>query len=568
MKNLIYLLILFSSITIVSCEKALKEVPLDFYSPENSFVNKKQFESALANLYLGVRFEFYARADDATQYDLMGYDLDLWSVRNGSLVQYFFWSTLNADSPASSRRWGSLYKIIGQANVIIDRADNPIAVWTSPDEKNAIVAEAKFVRAFCYRFLANLWGGVPLVLHETTSPKFDYVRSIRDSVYMQCKKDLQYAIQYIPHINTQTGGRAPREAAFHLLSEINICLKDYQGAVAAADSVIKGPYNKLMTSRFGKWLNFSSNNPTYSGPLKPWGDVYFDLFQDGNLNFKDGNLEAIWNIQQDPVILGGDNLTQDASSGYFVMERWIGGDAWRVKDINGVINLLKDTLGGRPAGGGIVSDYAGSRIWQYKGDFNNDIRNSSFNIQRDWYWLNPASKFYGQKMTPQNVSDPVVFSLRQSPSFKKVVSAVHYHGFQDATSKQWHDNGATYKDWYIMRLAETYLLRAEANLMKGDLAGAATDINAVRNRAKATPVSASDVTIDLILDERARELFAEEFRLSTLTRTGKLAEYLTKYNDYNVANNIVLDAHINLMPIPNSVIQANTGAKMTQNPGY
>ena len=119
-----------------------------------------------------------------------------------------------------------------------------------------------------------------------------------------------------------------------------------------------------------------------------------------------------------------------------------------------------------------------------------------------------------------------------------------------------------------MRLAETYLLRAEAKLAKGDLAGAATDINAIRNRAQATPVVAADVNIDLILDERARELYQEEFRLNTLMRLGKLHEYLMKYNDVVRKNGYVLDAHINKFPIPNAEIQANNGAKLTQNLGY
>jgi hypothetical protein len=223
---------------------------------------------------------------------------------------------------------------------------------------------------------------------------------------------------------------------------------------------------------------------------------------------------------------------------------------------------------GRCVGVLAPTHYADSLIWQYKGDWNNDIRNSKFNVQRTWYWTNPASKYYGQPMTLQNVATPATFAVYCGPQFKKVVSAVHYHKFQDATSKQWHDNGRTYKDWYIMRLAETYLLRAEANLLKGDLASAATDINVVRARVNATLVSASDVNIDLILDERARELYQEEFRLSTLMRMGKLVEYLQKYNGYVLTNHYVLDSHLNLMPIPNSVIQANTGSKLTQNPGY
>ena len=75
--------------------------------------------------------------------------------------------------------------------------------------------------------------------------------------------------------------------------------------------------------------------------------------------------------------------------------------------------------------------------------------------------------------------------------------------------------------------------------------------------------------MDLILDERARELYMEEFRISTLMRTGKLIEYILKYNGWAKANNITsLDPKLKRMPIPRSVIESNTGAVMTQNPGY
>lgn len=67
-------------------------------------------------------------------------------------------------------------------------------------------------------------------------------------------------------------------------------------------------------------------------------------------------------------------------------------------------------------------------------------------------------------------------------------------------------------DWYLFRLAETYLLRAEAYYWLNQTDKAAADINSVRVRAKADPIVASQVSIDYILDERARELFAEEIQ--------------------------------------------------------
>jgi hypothetical protein len=575
MKKTKYIFFVFSILIIVSCNKSLTEVPLDFYSPENSYTNKGQFESALAGIYSNVRSNFYSNADEVNNYDMLGIDCDFADNRlaGNGYNAYFNWNTLNADKTSgngfSDKWWTRLYRLISMANTIIDRAEQPTAVWANAAEKNAIVGEAKFLRAFSYRFLANMWGDVPLVINETKTPKFDYTRAPQADVYQLCKADLEFAVKWMPYINTQTGGRAPREAAFHLLSEINICLKDYTGAIAAADSVIKGTNCMLMTGRFGKWTTFKSNAPTYQGTQNSWGDVYFDLFQDGNFNFKEGNKEAIWNIEQDPNILGGDNTDLNTSGGFFVMERWWGPAPWNIKDKNGVPNFLKDTLMGRPVGYLTPPKYIDSTIWLYKNDWSNDIRNSSYNIQRTWYWTNPASAFYGQPVTLANIQVPSEFVSKCAPQFKKSVGATHYGKFKDATSNQGHDNGRTYKDWYIMREAETYLLRAEANMLKGDLAAAAADINVVRNRAHATPVVAGDVNMDLILDERARELYMEEFRISTLMRTGKLTEYILKYNGWAKANNITsLDPKLKRMPIPRSVIEANTGAVMTQNTGY
>ena len=564
---------MLATMVVSSCKKDLSEVPLDFYTPENSFNNKAQFESALAGIYLAIRTDMYATADAASNYDMLGMDLDLANVESNSSAQktqYFNWITMNADNGFVSKWWGRLYRWVSMANTIIDRADGPQAKWASENDKKAIVGEAKFLRAFAYKFLANMWGGVPLVLNESKAPKFDYVRATQDEVYKQCKADLEFAVQYMPTIDQLKGGRAPREAAYHLLSEINICLKDYTGAIAAASAVITNGKNSLMTARFGVAKTFTFSGYDYQGPTSAWGDVYWDLFQEGNFNFKEGNKEAIWNISQDPTIKGGDNLDLNTSGGFFVFDRWWGPIPWQAKDVSGKSNWLMDTLIGRPVATLIVSAYADSLIWKYKNDFSRDMRNSEYNIQRNYYMTNPTSAIYGQVMTKTNV-DATTLTLwepRMTPHFKKFVRAVPKGLTVDATSKRPNDNGRNWKDWYIMRLAETYLLRAEANMLKGDLTAAAADINTVRGRANATQVLAADVTMDLILDERARELYGEEFRLSTLMRTGKLVEYLNKYNGYLLANGLTAPTKVSKLPIPRREIEANTGAKLEQNTGY
>ena len=124
---------------------------------------------------------------------------------------------------------------------------------------------------------------------------------------------------------------------------------------------------------------------------------------------------------------------------------------------------------------------------------------------------------------------------------------------------------------------------------------AANDINAVRTRASADPISAADVSIDYILDERARELFAEEFRKTELTRiafimaensiNGYTTENFTEKNfwydrvmtknEFYKAGNILWGPNIYklspfhvLWPIPADAIDSNQGGIINQNKGY
>ncbi|WP_303318332.1 RagB/SusD family nutrient uptake outer membrane protein [Flavivirga abyssicola] len=573
MENIKYIILIFTlAICSVSCDEDLDEVPKDFLSPSNSFVSKENFLAALGDIYRANRLEIYTPNDSRENHLMMGFDVDLAWVENKApnvYLEVFNWNTFTPDSKFASRWWKTCYGQIFRANTIIDRAESSSIKWESDEEKNAIVGEAKFLRAYYYRLLANMYGGVPLVLEETQGAKFDYTRETREAIYLQCKEDLTFAIQWMPTVGPDhPSGRAPRAAAYHILSEVNIQLKDYTGAIAAASSVINDPNYKLMTERFGPYKDFQWNGYDGIGPFEPWGDVYFDLFRDGSMNREEGNMEMIWNIQLEYGVEAGTAGSND-SQGRFGLERWWGGAAYiNVRDINGDKTRLKDTLGGRPTGNGGATDYMNNQVWNFKGDFDRDIRNSKYNVQRTYYWNNPAQEFFGQPLSAATVEDPAILlsGNRTTPSYKKAVTTVHKGvGNVGGQNTDW---GRIFKDWYLIRLAETYLLRAEAYHLNGDNTSAANDINEVRSRANATPVTGGEVDLDLILDERARELYMEEYRVSTLTRMGKLAEYLRKYNSAVLANGYVLDDKLNLMPIPNSEIEANSDAVLEQNPGY
>jgi hypothetical protein len=117
-----------------------------------------------------------------------------------------------------------------------------------------------------------------------------------------------------------------------------------------------------------------------------------------------------------------------------------------------------------------------------------------------------------------------------------------------------------------MRLPETLLLRAEAYIAKGDKASALADVNTIRARAKAPLATVNQMDINYILDERVRELYGEEFRMLTLMRLGLLFDRVKKHG--GAIQSTTVSAKNNLLPIPQSEIDRNIGAKLVQNPGY
>jgi len=175
-------------------------------------------------------------------------------------------------------------------------------------------------------------------------------------------------------------------------------------------------------------------------------------------------------------------------------------------------------------------------------------------MQREFYNNNPASREFGQVIKPK----PDQINRSYHVWLKKASSPYGHPQGYDV-------NGRLYTDIYAMRLAETYLLRAEAYLAKGDKVNAASDINVVRTRAKAKPVEPAKVDIHYILDERARELAGEEPRRLTLSRLGLLYERVVKYNAVSKAT---IKPFNNLLPVPQNAIDANSGAQLRQNEGY
>jgi len=553
---------------ITSCDndKILEETPLDFLAPSNAYSSVAGMRQGISGILSFVRHDIM---------DVEGYPggstYFTWRRGQCSDIAYYgenpasalfpcnFATFFNTSNVLSLLCWEKNYKVVKFANALIDAIEKSEPdMWDNEAQKAAYKGEAMFFRAYAYRELVACFGAVPIIKEAIDTPKTDYTRDAVSDVYAFIETDLSYAAANLPvRGQEEEPGRITQGAAWHFLSEAYVADGKYQLAVDAATHVIDDYGYALMTSRFG------SSNDVFGS-----GDVYTDLFAYGNQNLSE-NTEAIWVIQIEPLVEGGSSFPGERAFGcaYYRMGNTPDGfKAFRGDLYDGSYTGYSDTLG-RPVAWDRPTWFASNAMWE--SDWNNDIRNAEHSIKRHFYYDSPESAYDGMEIDfskyPADAGRDAIKDTTQYiyPYYMKAADPCNH--FTDAVRA---GGGYNHKDYYALRLAETYLLRAEAYIDLGETGKAADDINMVRERANAKPIAASQATIDYVLDERARELYGEEQRQITLRRTGKLIERIKKYNDNPYFPGLNAEDFNALLPIPQTQIDLNIDADFPQNPGY
>lgn len=533
-------------IAITGCEGFLDEELKSELAPSNTFTSTYGFEVGSAGLYALTRSEYNTWGEggafmhgNACAYETLHAGTDIVDVINsdGSLTA-FANLTMTSQEKFVESYWRWAYQLIASSNLILDYSEKN-SNWDKPTDKARFQAEARFFRAYAYRTLVYLYGDVPYVDKILYDFKLDFTRDPKDEVVQHIIDDLTFATENLPENPDDSSvkeGQLTRWAAWHLLSEMALLKKDYKLAETAALKVIKSGYYELMKTRYG----------VNKGKA---GDVYSDLFLENNQNRKSGNRESIFVLQFEYNTIGGGTNSDD-----WTRRAW----SPNYSGINGFV--LADTLGGRGIAQIVpMKWWIGTQRTNATGDVAGifdakDIRNSNYNIKRDWYYNDKSNTaLFGKKC---NITEQTWFSTKQLfPALTKF--------FYGRVEKL--DLTGSYRDRMKFRLAETYLLLAEAHLGLNDAPKAADAVNEVRRRAGATQITATEMTIDFLLDERIRELVGEESRRFTLVRTGKYVERVKAHNP--VLKDKVEEYH-NLWPIPKAIIDSNRDVEFPQNPGY
>ncbi|GEO10080.1 RagB/SusD family nutrient uptake outer membrane protein [Segetibacter aerophilus] len=586
--------------TVASCKKEyLEPQPLSFYEPSATYVDATAMRAALAACARNLRFEYYG-GNPAILTEMLFTEIAVEGVTDKSgpaqdLNLQITPDGVQADDDDHNKiyvYWREGYSGIKYANTVISRIDD--ATYSSPAERNAILGAAYFHRALRYYKLVHQFGDVPAIMNEITAPKLDFYSTKKDVILQKIKLDLDSALLWTS--DNVNKGEVTKGAVAHLLTKVNLALGDFDAAITAANVAINGPYS-LMKTNFGSAPAPIVFVPGSATPQSLPHNVIWDLHRPENKSigankeglymiidrFGDGQFGTGMTIMRQAVAFWGTNVnTPSGKKGTYD---------------NLTADLVQSNFVGRGIGRTRPSNYAQYEIWNDP----NDLRHAKGN------WMNMEDLLYNEPGL-KTINDPNYLKNLQlrnaaggllcTDTIRSWYGWPQYKVFVDDNENAPKQGG--HSDWYMFRLAETYLLRAEAYFWKGNQALAAADINAVRTRANCAPITAADVNMGTILDERARELYFEENRKTEMTRisflfakTGKAAENGKVYSLANISeSNYLYDRvmaknnfyklgivtnhndkytmspyHI-LWPIPTRSINGNSNGRINQNKGY
>jgi len=540
------------------CNKKLKEEPTSLLTP-SFFQTSQGLQAGLDAAYAGMR-NFWG-AQEYFTVTVIGTDEFQKGVDGNGDINLYNYTTSHG---TTTTLWRAAYIFINTCNGVIDYADKTTLPAAT---KNSIVAEAKFLRANYYFILAQFWADVTLSQHfvseATTSAKRDGLASVYDLI-VQDLKDAIAVLPAGPNTNGVLPGKATAVAAKHVLAKVYLTRAgsaakksdDYQNAYTTAVDIIN--------SRTALGLSL----------LPDFGSV----FAEGN----EANSEVLWSVQHTAnLAYNGPNNSgvSNYSADNVLNHMWVGQYEKRP-------GMIRSMQYGRPYIRCIPTRWLTDTAFKERV---NDTRYSK-TFQTVWFANNPAANGYPVWPNPLPAGAPAG-AVSGQPKFKFGDTAIYMPGVDasdakiaatpyllvpprkydntlSATMKKYFDtkrgdlNSPSIRPVIAFRLAETYLIAAEAAFVIGNTGDAVTYINTVRERAayptgnaSAMDITTGDLSLDFILDERTRELCGENVRWLDLVRTGKLLERIKIHNKEAAPN--ILPKHV-LRPIPQAQIDATT----------
>lgn len=567
----------------------------DFLDAENKSGGKEAgefFQNNPSSLLYSAYASLKQYNDQSEIYD---HGTDLYIVTRGQKVDEFYqYSTLTADNTVVGKYYGACYSTINYANGVLQYA---------PDNAD-LCSQAKFLKAYAYYCLIQQFGGVPLmdtyVVSESSTPR----ASLEES-YVYLIKLLEPLVTDLPNAVDHSSGKPSQQAAAALLAKVYLAY--------AWDC-----YTTVTNEEEGTYT-VNSDCSKYTSKAKEYAQKALDL---GGFNISSQTFEDKWspkNRNNKEVIFavkyqlsGVDNVAKygntqsDTYGGYY--ENWV----LRCNSVNqqSVKSMyLWEEGDERYYGTYMTTFYKGANLNSgyfayYKEDQESLSHHEIGLLFYPWYFSNSEVssevKAHSEQMTDKTkiclLQSPVIpFTSTGSAGDPIALSTYNNQVENGVRVKKFDDpdgNGYCYRDVVLLDLSEMYLVMAEASLLEGNTSDCYKNLNVLRNRAGLADITSASTKpayltknvipsvtsfnytdLDVVLDERAREMYAQKTRYIDLRRTKQLLRYNAAFNEHltDGLNSMKgIDGKYKwLRPIPSATISSNTAiSEADQNPGY
>jgi starch-binding outer membrane protein, SusD/RagB family len=540
-----------------SCKGILDETVVSGIG--NDYINTpKGFQDGVNAAYAALR------AYHATQPGLTftEYGTDLYATgADGSYKGFQFYDAqLNPNVDYLALIWDELYRGINTCNAVIDRS---VKVTGIPDAiKAQRVAEVKFLRAYYYFVLLQQWGGVDLRLTETLLPTKKTSRATEADMYKAIIADLEAALPVLEDKKASADyGRITKATCEHMLSKVHLT-RGQSPSKDAADVAKAETYAQAVVNR------------TYFNLLPDFASVFDENNQINNeiIFAVQYTTDPLTNANSAPVVFdgGGNNLHL-----YFGMQYDVQAGMQRdifygrpFKRTRPTKFCLETVFGERVNDSRYKKTFRDTWLSNKPGTYTNmfDVSKTSLTFKAgDTTIFIPGFEMTMAERAKRQyqVLVPSMYNEALFPTLQKFFDTKRIDVTQPSGSR----------DYFVFRLADTYLMLAEAQILLGKKAEATAAINKVRVRAAwpgketAMNITEAQCTMDFLMEERGRELVGEQSRWMDLKRWGKLVERVKLHNPQAAVN--IKDIH-NLRPIPQKQIDLSEGGNTAfpQNPGY
>jgi len=551
------------ALAMTSCNDYLDIENKSSVSDYQYFSSKSGFQNLLNNAYESLHDVYASSSYEA--YFQAGTDLygDGRSQNDVGLHQY---ETLTPENSAMKSLYQSCYVGIRKAYAVLHYAET---ANVDDATKKSAIAQARVLAANYYYILVNTFGGVPLMKEYVQNAEIGYPKSSAIEVYEYIISELEEVVSsnaLKASTATAGGGEISLETAKAILAKTYLAAgwdlnnnAYFSKAAQYADEVIS---NRQLTTPFADLWDGNGTNDDNAEFI--W-DLEYDLATANN-SVKGGHR---WSSHHCNHFGGQEDHGKSTHSVYIATLHAL--QYFERGDVRYETTFMKELPD--------ISSKSPYSYWDYYRNNRSFIGEPINYYYAAWYETDADIEAW-RAIDPDNRANTLIIPQSdntQEPSengkpinYEALVTYTMANSavkkFDDGMNAKYDDN-TDYRDIHIITLPEMYLVAAEAFLKAGNTSDALARLNTVRNRAQ-LPVT-TGIDIDVILKERACELFGQGSRWIDLRRTQKLVEYNDLYNPQIRGRAALCIGQKLLRPIPQGAIDANESlSNADQNPGY